>query len=107
MAEEFQAVTINIKTAPHEALDGIKGGDDSGHYHLTSDEYDLLGYVFDDYRDEIDSGIDFHRLDDNEYNRLTGLLDVLVPDEDADAEEQLAEVLASYTANIIDGGEVK
>ncbi len=107
MAEEYQAVTINIKTAPHEALDGIKGGNDDGHYHLTNEEYDLLGYIFDDYRDEIDSGIDFHRLDDSEYNRLTYLLDTLMPDEDTDAEAQLASALEGYSANIIDGGEVR
>ena len=112
MAEEYKTVTICIKSAGHEQLDGIKGGDDSGHYHLTEDELDLLDGVLNAYQDELAEDDTFHKLRDGEYNRLIELLDLLYPDEDADPEKILAEIIAARTStyvaehDVIDGGEV-
>ena len=110
MAEEYKAVTICIKTAPHEELDGIKGGDASGHYHLTEDEYDLMQGVLGEYRDELAEEDTFHKLRDAEYNRLTEILDLLYPDEDTDAEDVLAALIDARVnervVDIINGGEV-
>ena len=112
MAEEYRAVTICIKSAGHEELDGIKGGDDSGHYHLTEDEHDLLDGVLGEYKDELGAEDTFHKLRDGEYNRLVELLDLLYPTEDDDPEEILADLIAANTStymtehDVIDGGEV-
>ena len=112
MAEEYQAVTICIKSAGHEQLDGLMGGDDDGHYHLTEDERDLLDGVLNEYQDELAEDDIFHKLRDGEYNRLVELLDLLYPTEDDDPKETLAEIIAANTSkymtehDIIDGGEV-
>ena len=114
MSEEYKAVTICIKTAGHEELDGIKGGDASGHYHLTDEEYDLMQGVLEEYQDELAEEDTFHKLRDKEYNRLTELLDLLYPDEETDTEEALAafidarvnERVQQIKADIINGGEV-
>ena len=110
MAEEYKAVTICIKSAGHEELDGIKGGDDSGHYHLTEDEHNLLDGVLSEYQDELDEEDTFHKLRESEYNRLIELLDLLYPTEDDDPEQILAGIINSHTStyvtehDIIDGG---
>ena len=93
MAEEYSAVTINIKTAPHEELDGLQGGDDNGHYHLTEEEYALMSSVLTERSEEEESGGCFHKLEDEQYERLVELLDVFFPEEDAMAEDTLAELI--------------
>ena len=93
MAEEYSAVTINIKTAPHEELDGPQGGDDDGHYHLTEEEYSLMSSVLGERREEDESGGCFHKLEDEQYEKLLELLDVFFPDENSMAEDTLAELI--------------
>ena len=42
---EVQPVTLKPSEIPHEMLDGLLGGDDNGHYHLTDDELTKLGKI--------------------------------------------------------------
>ncbi len=110
MADEVSEVVIRIKSAAHEQLDGMLGGDDSGHFHLTEDERDLLDGVLNEYQDELAEDDTFHKLRDGEYNRLIELLDILYPTEDDNPEEILANIIRTHTAqyvtenDIIDGG---
>lgn len=84
MAEGHSAITINIKTAPHEQLDGLMGGNDDGHYHLTGEEYNLMLDLIEDRRDEEESDEDFYKLSQTEYDKLLGIIDAFYPDEDSD-----------------------
>ena len=110
MADEYQAVTICIKAAGHEELEGIKGGDDDGHYHLTNEEYDLMQDILEERRDELATEDTFHKLREEEYNRVTELLDLLYPDEDTNIESALAALIDARVnervADIINGGEL-
>lgn len=108
--EEYKAVTICIKTAPHDELDGIKGGDASGNYHLTKDEYELMQGVLDGYREEVAVEDNFHKLQDAEYNKLIEILDLLCPNENTDVETALNALIDARVnkhADIINGGEVR
>ena len=106
------AITINIKTAPHEQLDELMGGDDSGHFHLTEDEYNLMLRLVEQLRDEDETEQEFHKLSDDEYTKLTDMFSLLYPDEDEDTdfEQALNAIIdarvAQYVAEIIDGGKV-
>ena len=108
MPDEVKAVTINIKTAGHEQLDELIGGDDTGHYHLDAEEYSLMTELLEDYKDELDDGEDFYKLRASEHERLLEILDILCPDEEDDPEEVLAEIINARITehDIIDGGEV-
>ena len=39
---EVQPVTLHPTEIPHELLDGLLGGDEDGHYHLTDVQLDKL-----------------------------------------------------------------
>ena len=103
MAEEVKAVTVNIKTAGHEQLDELIGGDEEGHFHLSKEEYTLLLDVLGDYEDELDSDEALYKLRESEYGRLTEILDLLYPDEDADPEDILIGIIDDNT-DILDCG---
>ena len=106
------ALAINIKTAPHEQLDELMGGDDSGHFHLTEDEYNLMLRLVEQLRDEDETEQEFHKLNDDEYTKLTDMFSLLYSDEDEDTdfEQALNAIIdarvAQYVAEIIDGGKV-
>ena len=106
------AITINIKTAPHEQLDELLGGDDSGHFHLTEDEYNLMLRLVEQLQDEDETEQEFHKLNDDEYTKLSDMFSIFYPDddEDADFEQALNAIIdarvAQYVAEIIDGGKV-
>ena len=103
MADEFNAVTIKIKSAGHEDLDGLMGGDDDGHYHLTEEEYNLMTEVLDNRREENDAEEDFYKLSETEYDKTTTLLDMFFPDDDTDAEDALAALIAKHIKTIDSG----
>ena len=106
------ALAINIKTAPHEQLDELLGGDDSGHFHLTEDEYNLMLRLVEQLQDEDETEQEFHKLNDDEYTKLSDMFSIFYPDddEDADFEQALNAIIdarvAQYVAEIIDGGKV-
>ena len=106
------ALAINIKTAPHEQLDELLGGDDSGHFHLTEDEYNLMLRLVEQLRDEDETEQEFHKLNDDEYTKLSDMFSIFYPDddEDADFEQALNAIIdarvAQYVAEIIDGGKI-
>lgn len=110
MANEVTAVTINIKTAPHEQLDELMGGDDSGHFHMTEEEYNLMLRLVEKLREEDESEEEYYKLPQNEYDKLTSLFSLLYPDEDTDAEDALAALIDARinerVVDIIDGGKV-
>ena len=111
MAEECRAITICIKSAGHEELDDIKGGDDNGYYHLTDEEYNLMQGILEGYRDELAEEDTFHKLRDDEYTKLTDMFSLLYPDdEDTDFEKALNALIDAriqqYVAGIIDGGKI-
>ena len=110
MTNECKTVKIDLKTAPHERLVGLQGGDDSGHYHLTEEEYGLVSEMVEERRQEDEEGGCFHKLRDEEHDKLTELLDMFFPDEDADAETALAALMDARIAEYmktIDSGEIK
>ena len=110
MANEVTAVTINVKTAPHEQLDELMGGDDSGHFHMTEEEYNLMLRLVEKLREEDESEEEYYKLPQSEYDKLTSLLSLLYPDEDTDAEDALAALIDARVnervVDIINGGEV-
>lgn len=110
MANEATAVTINIKTAPHEELDELMGGDASGHYHLTEEEYNLMFRLVEQLRDEDESEEEYYKLTQTEYDKLTSLFSLFYPDEDTDAEDALAALVDTRVnervVDIINGGEI-
>lgn len=110
MANEVTAVTINIKTAPHEQLDELMGGDDSGHFHMTEEEYNLMLRLVEKLREEDESEEEYYKLPQSEYDKLTSLFSLLYPDEDTDAEDALVALIDARVnervVDIINGGEV-
>lgn len=84
MAEEIQAVTINIKSAAHEQLDELMGGDASGHYHLTEEEYNLMLELLEGEREEEESDEEFYKLSQGEYDKLMSIIDAAFPDDESD-----------------------
>lgn len=109
MANEVPAITINIKTAPHEQLDELLGGDNSGHFHLTEEEYNLMLRLVEKLREEDETEEDFYKLSEDEYNKLMSILSILYPDEDTDAEDALNALIDAriqHALSNIDCGEV-
>lgn len=114
MAEEFQAVTITIKTAAHEQLDGLMGGDDSGHYHLTEEEYNLMLEFLGKEREEEESDEEFYKLSQSEYDKLMSIIDAVFPNDeseepvfiDSEALNSLIDARIQEYIKHIDGGEV-
>lgn len=105
MANEPNAVTINIKTAGHEELDGLIGGDADGHYHLTEEEYNLMLEVLDNRREEDVSEEVYYKLSETEYDKVTTLLAMFFPDDDTAPEEALAALIVKHIKTL-DSGEV-
>ena len=109
MTDEVNAVTIKIKSAGHEELDGLLGGDDEGHYHVTAEE---LNYLVDRVaeRNAIEDGDEEERLGltESEYDKVSSLLEMFFHNGATDAVEALkALVDARITEYIktLDSGE--
>lgn len=60
-------------TADHEELDGLLGGNEDGHYHLSSEEYDVVQEILSERADADDE--ERYTLSEDEYNGLTELLE--------------------------------
>ena len=97
MTDEVNAVTIKIKSAGHEELDGLLGGSDEGHYHVTAEE---LNYLVDRVaeRNAIEEGEEEERLGltESEYDKVSILLDTIFPDDDAVSGDALEALIAKY-----------
>ncbi|MBQ7220796.1 MAG: hypothetical protein IJS28_07445 [Synergistaceae bacterium] len=109
MANECKTVKINLKTAPHERLGGLLGGDDGGHYHLSEEEYGLVSELVEERRLENEAGGCFHKLQDDEHDKLLKLLDIFFPDEEADIADTFATLMDARIAayiKTIDSGEI-
>ncbi len=102
MEDEITALTINMKTAGHEQLDELMGGDASGHYHLTEEEYNLILDLVDKHREEAESDEDFYKLSQSEYDKLTALFGIFYPDEDTDAQDALEAIINARVQAVLE-----
>ena len=100
MADEVKAVTICIKTAGHEELDGIMGGDNDGHYHLSQEEYELLMDLLQRHSDELESEEEFYKLTETEYNKLMDLFDRFLADEEDEEQEAPLEAFVNDSIEV-------
>ena len=104
MADEVTAVTIKIKSAGHEDLDGLLGGDEEGHYHVTAEE---LNYLVDrvSERNAVEEGDEEERLGitESEYDKVSDLIEMFFPDDDTDVEDALAALIAKHIKTIDSG----
>ena len=98
----------------HEQLDGLYGGEDDGHYHLTQEEYEQVKEVLQIRREEQESGETFYKLTEAQYDKLRHIIEAVYPDQDSDTpvfidNETINSLIDTrikeYMSNI-DGGEV-
>ena len=68
----------------HEDLEGLLGGDDNGHYHLTPDDYEALQEILQIRREENKSGETFYKLTEEQYYKLRHIIEAVYPDDDSD-----------------------
>lgn len=107
MSDKTKTITINVRTAGHEHVEELMGGDASGHYHMTEEEYNLMLRLVEKLRDEDETGEDFYKLPESEYDKLHGLFRIFYPDDDTDAEDALETLINSQAhIDIINGGKV-
>ena len=104
MENEFNAVTIKIKSAGHEDLDGLLGGDEEGHYHVTGE---ALNYLIDKVaeRNAIEAGEEEERfgITEEEYDKVSNLIEMFSPDDDTDVEDALVALIAKHIKTIDSG----
>ena len=91
---ETQSVESTV-ISNHERLDGLLGGEDDGHYHLTQEEYGQVKEVLQIRREEQESGETFYKLTETQYDKLIHIIEAAYPDQSSDE-----------PVSIIDCGEV-
>ncbi len=70
--------------ADHEGFENIMGGDEGGHWHLTTEEYNQLLEVLESASAEQSSNETWYRLNTDEYSKLVLLLDKAYSDNDGE-----------------------
>ena len=68
----------------HEELLNLFGGDDSGHYHLTEEEYVKLQELIQLKREEAEDTEIRYTLSEDEYDKLQTILETVYPDENSE-----------------------